>query len=90
MSYKDKKERKIDIDIDYHLFELIKEMNEGYNINASDKNSHADFNGFITKIIETGNKNKEVLIVSKDNPNNMMTIKKDAFEEIEVTCTRDK
>lgn len=78
----------IAIDIDFHLYQLMKNIDDGYNLTSSDKNFYADFNGFINKTIECGNKNKEVKIVSKNNPNNIITIKEDGFEGIEVICER--
>ena len=60
------KGKKFEIDIDYHLYELINNINNGYCINGSDKNFYTDFNRFVTEIMSYGNKNIETLIISKE------------------------
>lgn len=80
------KGKKFEIDIDYHLYELINNINNGYCINGSDKNFYTDFNRFVTEIMSYGNKNIETLIISKENKNKIITIKENScFKNIEVS-----
>lgn len=63
--FKGEDDRPISINIDYSLYELIEKLKGGYVQTAEDRNNHADFIGFISKIIRTGSSNKSITILSK-------------------------
>ena len=54
----------ISLDIDYSLYELIYKLNHGYIQTADDRNNHADFISFISKILMTGSASESVVVVS--------------------------
>lgn len=54
----------INLDVDYALYRLIKQLNSGYVHTANDRNDHADFISFTERIIKTGNASQEVIIIS--------------------------
>ncbi|MDE5757800.1 MAG: hypothetical protein K2H85_04225, partial [Allobaculum sp.] len=55
----------IHIDIDYSLYELIEKLKSGYVQTAEDRNNHADFISFISKILKTGSSGKSITILSE-------------------------
>ncbi|WP_244897387.1 DNA phosphorothioation-dependent restriction protein DptF [Marinococcus halophilus] len=55
------------IDIDYHLFDLIMKIQEGYRPNAQDKNNFVGFVDFINRIIKDGSQNKVLEFKNKSN-----------------------
>ena len=55
----------IHLDIDYSLYELIKKLNSGYVQTAEDRNNHADFISFISKILKTGSSDESITILSE-------------------------
>ena len=56
----------IHIDIDYSLYELIEKLKSGYVQTAEDRNNHADFISFISKILKTGSSNESITILSEE------------------------
>lgn len=56
----------IHIDIDYSLYELIEKLKSGYVQTAEDRNNHADFISFISKILKTGSLNESITILSEE------------------------
>lgn len=54
------------LDIDYSLYELIYKLTQGYIQTANDRNNHADFIGFVNRILQTGSLTETVSIVSAD------------------------
>lgn len=65
--------------IDYSLFELLSNINAGYRPTAKDKNHHADFASFVSRIIELGNKKTKVIIISKTDKEKRYSFEKDPF-----------
>lgn len=55
----------ISLDIDYSLYELMYKLNHGYIQTADDRNNHADFIGFVNRILQTGTLTETISIVSK-------------------------
>ena len=56
----------IHLDVDYSLYELIEKLKTGYVQTAEDRNNHADFISFISKILKTGSSGKSITILSED------------------------
>lgn len=56
----------VHIDIDYSLYELIEKLKSGYVQTAEDRNNHADFISFISKILKTGSSNESITILSEE------------------------
>ena len=56
----------IRLDIDFSLYALIKKLKKGYVQTAEDRNNHADFISFISKILKSGTADKKVTIISND------------------------
>lgn len=52
--------------IDYSLYELIYKLNHGYTQTADDRNNHADFISFISKILRTGSASESLIVVSEN------------------------
>lgn len=65
-AFEDSAGKMIYLDIDYSLYELIYRLNQGYIQTADDRNNHADFIGFVNRILQTGALTKTVSIVSVD------------------------
>lgn len=63
-------ETSYEIDIDYNLYKLLIQVNNGYRPNKKDKNRFIKFIEFINKIEETGSQNKELLFTEKNRENN--------------------
>ena len=55
----------IRLDVDYSLYELIGKLKKGYVQTAEDRNNHADFISFITKILKTGSADKYMTAISE-------------------------
>ncbi|MBQ8012210.1 MAG: DNA phosphorothioation-dependent restriction protein DptF, partial [Oscillospiraceae bacterium] len=55
----------VHLDIDYSLYELIEKLKTGYVQTAEDRNNHADFISFISKILKTGSSDKSITILSE-------------------------
>lgn len=71
LQYKDENSNKIyKIDIDYGLYKLLVQVNEGYRPNKKDKNHFIKFIEFINKLEETGSQNTELVITEKNRENN--------------------
>lgn len=70
---------KAEITVDYSLFELISDICDGYRPTIQDKNHHADFDAFVQRITELGNKKSKVTIYAKNNMNEKYTFEKDPF-----------
>lgn len=63
--FKNGNDAPIHIDIDYSLYELIEKLKAGYVQTAEDRNNHADFISFISKILKTGSSNESITILSE-------------------------
>ena len=55
----------IRLDVDYSLYELISKLKKGYVQTAEDRNNHADFISFITKILKTGSASRYMTAISE-------------------------
>ena len=63
--FKNGNDTPIHIDIDFSLYELIEKLKSGYVQTAEDRNNHADFISFISKILKTGSSNESITILSE-------------------------
>lgn len=63
-------ETSYEIDIDYNLYKLLIQVNNGYRPNKKDKNHFIKFIEFINKLEETGRQNEELLFTEKNRENN--------------------
>lgn len=52
------------LDIDFPLYRMINRLNSGYIHTVNDVNNHADFIGFVDRMLRAGNSKKEVFIVA--------------------------
>lgn len=68
-----------ELNVDFALYELISDMNEGYRPTVQDRNRHADFVSFVQRLIEFGNKYERVMFIPKESGK----IYKMIFEETE-------
>ncbi len=66
VTYKTNDAKYISLDIDYSLYELLYKLTLGYVQTADDRNNHADFISFIERILQTGNLENEVSILSNN------------------------
>lgn len=57
----------IRLDVDYSLYDLVKKLKKGYIQTAEDRNNHADFISFISKILKTGSSDKTITVLSENN-----------------------
>lgn len=55
-----------EISVDFALYELISDMKEGYRPTVQDKNQHADFVGFVQRLIDFGNKKTRIILIPKE------------------------
>lgn len=55
----------IRLDVDYSLYELVGKLKKGYVQTSEDRNNHADFISFITKILKTGSADKYMIAISE-------------------------
>lgn len=65
------------LDIDFSLYQMISQLNSGYIHTTNDMNGHADFIGFVERMLKTGNAKQEVFIVSSSGEKS--TLKKTKF-----------
>lgn len=71
LQYRDDKSGKsYEIDIDYSLYKLLVQVNNGYRPNKKDKNHFIKFIEFISKLEETGSQDKELIFTEKNRENN--------------------
>lgn len=68
-----------ELNVDFALYELISDMNEGYRPTVQDRNRHADFVSFVQRLIEFGNKYERVMLIPKESDKAYKMI----FEETE-------
>ena len=66
VTYKTNDAKFISLDIDYSMYELLHKLTWGYVQTADDRNNHADFISFIERILQTGNLENEVSVVSNN------------------------
>lgn len=59
-----------ELDIDYNLYKLLRQVNNGYRPNKKDKNHFIKFIEFMNKLQDTGSKNEEVVFTEKNRENN--------------------
>lgn len=69
---------KIELDIDYPLFELLLKVREGYRPNKRDEEDAVKFVEFIDKLMSIGEKRNEILISFPREDNNYL-LKRDEF-----------
>ena len=55
----------IKLDVDYSLYELVERLKKGYIQTAEDRNNHADFISFISKILKTGSAKECIIAISE-------------------------
>ena len=65
VEFQDANGQSIRLDVDYSLYELIGKLKNGYVQTAEDRNNHADFISFITKILKTGSADKYMTAISE-------------------------
>ena len=65
VEFQDANGQSIRLDVDYSLYELIGKLKKGYVQTAEDRNNHADFISFITKILKTGSADKYMTAISE-------------------------
>ncbi len=63
-------EKSYEIDIDYTLYKLLVQVNQGYRPNKKDKNHFIKFIEFINKLEEAGSQNEEIMFTEKNRENN--------------------
>ncbi|MDU1412555.1 MAG: DNA phosphorothioation-dependent restriction protein DptF [Clostridium sp.] len=59
-----------EIDIDFDLYKLLVQVNNGYRPNRKDKNHYIKFVEFINKLQETGSQNEEIIFTEKNRETN--------------------
>lgn len=57
---------KIELNIDYSLYELLDKLNRGYIQTIEDRNNHAEFISFVGRILNTGTLSKSLSILFMD------------------------
>lgn len=72
VSYEDKADR-IDLDVDYSLYNMVYRLNKGYIQTADDRNNHADFIGFVNRILQSGSLSDTMTITSSDGQRAVIT-----------------
>lgn len=55
------------LDMDFSLFQLMLHMDEGYYPSAHDKNTHTDFNSFVQRLCNKGDKSSRIIIKDRDD-----------------------
>ena len=65
VEFQDASGQSIRLDVDYSLYELIGKLKKGYVQTAEDRNNHADFISFITKILKSGSADKYMTAISE-------------------------
>lgn len=73
VTYKTNDAKFISLDIDYSMYELLHKLTWGYVQTADDRNNHADFISFIERILQTGNLENEVSVVSNNGKRAMVS-----------------
>ena len=63
-------DRSYEIDIDYTLYKLLIQVNNGYRPNKKDKNHFIKFIEFINKLEEAGSQHEEIMFTEKNRENN--------------------
>ena len=63
-------DRSYEIDIDYTLYKLLIQVNNGYRPNKKDKNHFIKFIEFINKLEEAGSQHEEIVFTEKNRENN--------------------
>ncbi|MDD3049184.1 MAG: DNA phosphorothioation-dependent restriction protein DptF [Bacilli bacterium] len=63
-------ENSYEIDIDYNLYKLLIQVNNGYRPNKKDKNHFIKFIEFINKLEDTGSQNEKIIFTEKNRENN--------------------
>ena len=58
-------DKPVALEIDYSLYSIIYKLNKGYVQTADDRNNHADFISFISKILKTGTIGKSVISINE-------------------------
>lgn len=72
MKYKsDKLDKSQEIDVDFRLYKLLMQVNNGYRPNKKDKNHFIKFIEFINKLEETGSQNEKLIFTEKNREVNM-------------------
>lgn len=71
-----------EISVDYALYELISDMRDGYRPTVQDKNRHADFVGFVQRLIDFGNKSTRIVLIPKRSDEGYRMV----FEETDFGC----
>lgn len=78
VAYKDTSTNKpVTLHLDYSLYELLDKLNKGYVQTTSDRNNHADFISFISKILKTGSFSSNITIIAENGEK--ATMEKTAF-----------
>lgn len=79
VGYRDEKNNKLLLEIDYKLYQLLGKVQEGYRPNKKDEEDAINFVEFIDKLMNFGEKKKELLVhFPKDN--RFYILKRDEFE----------
>lgn len=60
------------LDIDFPLYRMIDRLNNGYIHTVNDVNNHADFIGFIDRMLRAGNSVKEVFVVANNGQRSVL------------------
>lgn len=72
LKYKsDKLDTSQEIDVDFGLYKLLMQVNNGYRPNKKDKNHFIKFIEFINKLEETGSQNEKLIFTEKNREVNM-------------------
>ena len=66
----DKLDTSQEINIDFGLYKLLMQVNNGYRPNKKDKNHFIKFIEFINKLEETGSQNEKLIFTEKNRENN--------------------
>jgi len=66
VTYKTNDGQYISLDIDYSMYELLYKLMLGYVQTADDRNNHADFISFVDRILQMGNLENEVSVISNN------------------------
>lgn len=65
VEYQGDKDTIIRLDVDYSLYELLSKLKRGYVQTAEDRNNHADFISFISKLLKTGSADRYITVISE-------------------------
>lgn len=66
IGYESENQQPVFLNIDFQLYKLLVRLNNGYVHTASDRSNHADFISFVNRILNTGNANNEVFVLSEN------------------------